>query len=68
MLFHRNETTEQTRNRNLMTVDVIAIATSTITGILASTYIIQQANVQNQTRSLLLLLLTNFKEESFTYC
>jgi hypothetical protein len=51
-----------------MTVDVIAIDTLTITGILASTYIIQQANVHNHTGSLLLLLLTNFKEESFTYC
>lgn len=49
-----------------MMIAVIAIATSTITGILASTYIIQQANVQNQTGSLLLLLLTLRKNPSST--
>jgi len=51
-----------------MMVAVIAITTLTITGILASTYTVQHANVQNQTSKSFVAAVTNFKEESFICC
>ena len=45
-----------------MMVAVLAITTSTITGILASTYIIQQVNVQNKTGNFVVAVTTSVKK------
>jgi hypothetical protein len=50
-----------------MMVAVLAITTSTITGTLASTYIIHQVNEQNKTGNFVAAV-TNSKEESFIWC